>query len=88
MTTTSRHSNGELYESFSKGSVLVFIEPKRFLQNRHGVRLTKGVVDVMLNRTFNVIFANCSHKPRRLPKNTVLGTRNVARWQSLHLSVG
>ena len=57
----------------TKGSGLVFIELKPSLQSRHGVRLTNGVVDVMPNRTFDVIVANLSPKPRRLPKNTVLG---------------
>lgn len=57
----------------TKGSGLVFIEPKSSLQHRHGVRLTNSVADVMPDRTFDVIVANFFRRPRRLPKHTVLG---------------
>ena len=56
----------------TKGLGLVFLEPKPSLQHRHGVRLTNGVADVLPNRPFEVIVANVSRKPRRLPKNTIL----------------
>ena len=49
------------------------MEPKSFLQHRHGVRLTNGVVKVLLNQTFDVLAANFSRRERRLPKYTVVG---------------
>lgn len=57
----------------TKGSGLAFIDPKPSLQHRHGVRLTNGVANVLPDKTFEVIVANFSCRPRMLPKHTILG---------------
>lgn len=55
------------------GSGLIFLDPKPSFQHRHGVRLTNGVAEVLPNQRFDVITANVSRKPRRLPRNTIVG---------------
>lgn len=52
----------------TKGSGLVFLDPKPSLPRRHGVRLTNGVADVSPDRPFEVIVANFSRKDGHLPK--------------------
>ena len=51
----------------------MFMEPKPSFQHRHEVRLPNGVLEVLPNQAFDVIFANFSRWERRLPKHTAVG---------------
>ena len=57
----------------TKGLGIVFLDPMQPLQHRLVVRLNSGVADVFPNHPFEVIVANLSRKPRRIPRNTNIG---------------
>ena len=57
--TTPARSQAQVRVTIA-GKSLVFMEPKPSPQHRYGVRLTNGVVEVLPNQAFDVIFSNFS----------------------------
>jgi len=57
----------------SPGGGLSYLEPKGVLYDRHQIRMTNGLAEILPNRPFRVIIANFAEKKRSLPKGTVLG---------------
>jgi len=55
------------------GGGLSYLEPKGALYERHRVRMTNGVAEILPNTPFQVIVANFGARKCSLPKGTVLG---------------
>ena len=69
----------------STAAVLVYLEPKAVIQQRHRVRTANGIADIKTNERLAITFSNSSKTPNCLPKGTVVAyvKRNPLAFQAL-----
>ena len=56
----------------TKAAGLVFLDPKRSLAQRHGIRAANGIMECRPDVPFSIALANFSKTPKYLPKGTIV----------------